>query len=343
MLEEIIEEKLLSLMERHGRLYVACSGGLDSMALLDMVKKASHKLGFSALTILHVNYGLRGGESDEDASFLKAYGAKHEIPIKILDLKAEPKPSHGIQEWARQKRYSWFESLTSNVDRVAIAHSKNDIAENVLFRLARGVSENLCGMTEESGIYWRPLLGTSRNDLASYMDRHNILHREDSSNAKLDYTRNRIRHQILAVMEDIAPRSLERIAHTASDIDEILRELDHDTKEIWTRKRLSYASIKGHKSAYARRVVALFLKHQDAGIELNRNLIIDIYNALRSHSDYICELRGKNRAVVRGGVLEMQFKEAFTEYTRQYSRFLKGEPEVLLGPGARIDRNHSME
>ncbi len=337
-----VEEKLSALRDCSGQLYVACSGGLDSMALLEILRTTS-----AALTsvppphILHVNYGLRGQESDDDEDFLRTYGKIHKLSISVLDLRQEPKPSQGIQDWARKKRYSWFLNISKAKDCIAIAHTRSDLAENVLLRLARGVGDNLLGMAVESGRLWRPLLNVPRTELQEYMIRQNIPHREDSSNAKLVYSRNKIRLQVFPVLEDIAPHAEQRIVYTARDIDEILRELDLQNKSIWSQEKLYVQDILGCSAALARRFITLFLKGQDAEIELNRSLIADIYEALCSQKDLTRELKGYCRVLVRGGTLEVQFKEAFAGYSKQYSRFLKGEPKLFLGSGAKINRNES--
>jgi hypothetical protein len=122
------------------------------------------------------------------------------------------------QEWARRVRYEIFETKIEDGWAVGLAHHANDLAENVLFRLARGsFPENLLGMKRWDGAYFRPMLEIPRRSIEEYGARHNVHYRHDSSNDKLDYSRNRIRKIVLEELEGIAPGATQRIIQTAKE------------------------------------------------------------------------------------------------------------------------------
>ena len=94
--------------------------------------------------------------------------------MQVLDLSGEAAPTSGVQEWARERRYSWFSSFLSEVDCLALAHHRGDLAGNILFRLTRGVSDRLCGMEGRRGVTWRPLLSYSRDEISESVSRQKV-------------------------------------------------------------------------------------------------------------------------------------------------------------------------
>lgn len=194
-LEQHIEQKMATLRERHW--YVACSGGLDSLCLTS----ALHSLGYP-LTVVHVNYQLRGTESDEDAKFIEAFCDIHRINYleRTVNLAEQLKNGGNLQEEARTFRYNWFAELI-NADKnnaVALAHHSDDQVETFFLNLARksGVMGLACMPFENKGIY-RPLLEVSKNDLRAYAEEIELEWREDSSNSTNNYRRNRLRNVII--------------------------------------------------------------------------------------------------------------------------------------------------
>ncbi len=197
--------------------FVACSGGLDSMVLMDLFAEWIRlQRPDPVLVVLHVNYGLRGLESEGDADFVQEQAKLRGLECRLLKVEAGRQAKSGIQDWARQIRYDWFASQCGPQDKVLLAHHEDDLIETILMRVVRGSGlSGLQGMKRLEGLYWRPFLGMSRKDIEEIAGREKILHREDSSNAKLAYSRNRIRKQILPELEGMFPGSGKNLKELA--------------------------------------------------------------------------------------------------------------------------------
>lgn len=197
------------------RLGVAVSGGADSAALLDIL----HRLGYG-LHILHVNHQLRGQESEGDEQFVRRLGQERGLPVEVLRA-APPPPGGNLEQALRRIRYAFFAEARRalRLERVATGHTLSDQAETVLLRLASGAGvQGLCGIhpvTRHSVI--RPLLEASRGEVRAYLRERGLPWREDSSNADLRLERNRIRGEILPLLEEaLNPRVEEALARAAA-------------------------------------------------------------------------------------------------------------------------------
>lgn len=187
-------------------LLVGVSGGIDSIVLLDLL----HRTGL-AFAVAHCNFRLRGEESDRDEIFVKELAGRYEKPYfsQAFDT-AEFATEHGIsiEMAARELRYEWFEEIRRihHFDWIAVAHNSDDQAETFFLNLARGTGiSGLTGIKAVNGKVVRPLLFASRKEIESYASAHKLLFREDSSNALTVYQRNRIRHLLLPIMEELNP------------------------------------------------------------------------------------------------------------------------------------------
>ncbi len=197
------EEKIFYSNEK---ILVAVSGGVDSVVLLDLLCEMGVECG-----VAHCNFHLRGDESDGDFEFVKNLAGKKYLAFysKDFDTKkyaAENKIS--IEMAARDLRYDWFKELREvfNYKYIAIGHHADDVAETVLINLVRGTGiHGLSGIKSKLGKIVRPLLPFARKQLLEYAKENSIVFREDSTNAETDYVRNKIRHQIMPVLEEINP------------------------------------------------------------------------------------------------------------------------------------------
>ena len=180
----------------NAKLILAVSGGVDSMVLMHLCKKV--KLDFA---IAHCNFNLRDNESDGDEEFVARAAQNLEVKVHIqhfntISFAADHKLS--IQMAARELRYRWFEELriAENADYILVAHHANDSLETFLINFVRSTGpEGLAGIKAENDKILRPLLKFSRQEIENYAREHQILWREDSSNASTKYLRNKIRHQ----------------------------------------------------------------------------------------------------------------------------------------------------
>ena len=222
------------------RLAVGLSGGADSVALLRVLAERSGELGL-VLHAAHLHHGLRGAEADTDRDYCRDLAARlglpfHESRVDTAQAaKAAPasgKHAETIEEAARRLRYEWFRRLMAEapLDAIATAHTRDDQAETVLAKFLRGAwTEGLSGIHPvlrfPEGSIVRPLLGATRAELEAYLGRLGQLWREDSSNRHLTFTRNRIRHELLPLLQGWNPRLREHMAQMA--------ELARDEEAWW--------------------------------------------------------------------------------------------------------------
>ena len=179
-----------------------------------------HKKQNWQLAVAHVNYGLRGKESDADTALVKETAKKLGLPFYALRKKTLSVKS---EEALRKVRYAFFESLTQKYgfQAVALAHHQDDQAETVLLRLVRGSgSLGLSAMQPKRGIYVRPFLSFSKQEILTFLKQQHIPYRIDASNAETQYLRNKIRHELLPLLTTYNPRIVRTLADTARIIHE---------------------------------------------------------------------------------------------------------------------------
>ena len=211
-----------TLFEPNKRYLLACSGGLDSMALAHLLHAAGIQL-----ELAHVNFGLRGTESDGDEEFVKNWAQDRSLPIHIQQANTvewAEKKGISIQMAAREIRYQFFEEIRNqkNLEGIILAHHQDDQLETIFLNLARGTGiEGLYGMSARRGWLIRPLLPFSRAQLEFYMEEVKQTWREDRSNATQDYKRNKLRHSGLPAIYNLEPdtrqnllQSFERLKDT---------------------------------------------------------------------------------------------------------------------------------
>jgi len=256
------------------RVGIAVSGGADSVALLRVLLELRDEFGI-VLSVVHLNHQLRGTDSDADERFVRELAETHRLEIiaesrDIKTVAAEKKLS--VEAAAREVRYEFFRrALQSSVNRIATAHTLDDQAETVLLKLSRGAgTRGLAGIYPKVAVskkavsrqpsaisnaaiskdppeldhqvktIIRPLLGTRRSQLRSYLAEIEQSWREDTSNQNLRHTRNRVRHEILPRLEkEVNPGVCEVLAETA----EIARaeeaywanEISRLLPRVWTK------------------------------------------------------------------------------------------------------------
>jgi len=221
------------------RLAVGVSVGADSVALLRALHSRRESRGL-VLHVAHLHHGLRGSEAAVDLAFVRALAARLELPFhhEQMDVgSAAREAKESIEEAARRVRYGWFDSLMAagEVDAVATAHTRNDQAETVCAKILRGAwTEGLSGIYPSvempHGRVLRLLLGTTRVQVEDYLRAIGQDWRNDSSNHDVAFTRNRIRHQLVPLLEGWNPRIQEHFAQMA----ELARE-----EEDWWQAELA--------------------------------------------------------------------------------------------------------
>jgi tRNA(Ile)-lysidine synthase len=213
------------------KVYVACSGGVDSMVLIHLLMHAG-----AYVHVLHLNYQLRGEDSMADEQFVHLYCEKWNLPysIKRVDTNSYLKEHGGnLQEVARTIRYAWFSEFVETNGFLALGHHQDDQVETFLLALARksGILGLSC-MLERQGNKLRPLLSFTKQEIYDYAKEKQLTWREDTSNQKLDYARNRIRNIFLPELEKDLPSFRASVLQLVQSFQETRKALEESIEEI---------------------------------------------------------------------------------------------------------------
>ncbi len=243
------------------RVAVAVSGGADSVCLLYVLHELAPRLGLT-LSVLHLDHGLRGEESRQDAEFVRGLADALGLPAEVRRA-ALSGAAGNLEQACRRARLEFFgEALAGGADRVALGHTRRDQAETVLFRFLRGSgAAGLSGIRPVTGSgLVRPLIETGREEIETWLRARGIAWREDSTNATLAFARNRIRHVLLPQLaREWNPRieeTLARMAEWAQD-----EECYWDATLPAAGPVLEAAALAAAHPAMARRMIRRAIEH----------------------------------------------------------------------------------
>ena len=210
----VIEQ--FDMIKRGDHIVIGLSGGADSICLAHILMRLKNRYALE-LTAVHLNHNIRTEGAVHDMNFVRDFCEDHRLPLRIFsaDVKAIAKEnSLTLEEAGRQQRYLAFESI--GADKIAVAHNLNDNAETMLMRLCRGTGlKGMGGILPVRGNIIRPLIMTSRADIEKYCKENELDYCIDETNLTTDYTRNKIRHQILPLFEQINPNTMESLGKNA--------------------------------------------------------------------------------------------------------------------------------
>jgi tRNA(Ile)-lysidine synthase len=249
-----LEERVLGFIREHQllsggeKLVVAVSGGADSVCLLHILFDLREELKIK-LHIAHLNHQLRGADSDGDAEYVGDLARKLKIPATIekRDVKGYQKEQRlSLEEAAREVRYRFLAEVarTIGAKRVAAGHTKDDHIETILMHLIRGSgTRGLRGLQpytlwqsgEESLIIVRPLLEISHQETEGYCRQHKLTPRLDASNLSLSPLRNRVRQQLMPLLESYNPAVAEALLRTGRIADDDITFLDEQVSRLWEK------------------------------------------------------------------------------------------------------------
>ena len=234
-------EAISELITSGDKILVGVSGGADSIALLHILNRFSLKKKFN-LVVAHINHMARGGDSFEDAKFVKDTAEYLGLPFFLQEVdvgKERIRLKKSFQETARSIRYKFFEEILKIVggNKIAVAHSADDQVETILMNFVRGSGlKGLAGIPRVRGNIIRPFLGFYRKELEEYLEKNKISFRDDLSNNNKKYLRNRVRHELIPYLKLYNPnikKSLEKMSLIVSQDDALLDQL---TRDIFNQK-----------------------------------------------------------------------------------------------------------
>jgi len=300
------------LLGKGDRVLAAVSGGPDSVALLKILKQLSDEGYDLTLAAAHLNHGLRGAESDRDEMFVRDLCAFLKVPFFSgrADIgEAVGRKGGSLEEACRRERYAFLLDVTRReaMDRIALGHHRDDQAETVLMRLLRGSGpEGLRGMQPlREGLYIRPLIDVTRDEILGFLEREGAAFVEDRSNKGDAFLRNRIRRRLLPMlMKEYNPRLVDTLGRTA----EILRVEDDYIQGV-VKDLLGRWTTTGAEGELRVPLEELLSLHEAVRRRIIRSILLD-FSPLKNgigfhHVDAVMKILA---AGSRGDVLDMPFR-----------------------------------
>ncbi|MEA1922701.1 MAG: tRNA lysidine(34) synthetase TilS [Pseudomonadota bacterium] len=243
MIQQRVAEFLSRFLSETGtaEIWVACSGGLDSMALLSLVREFADRADIPA-GVVHLNHGLRS-ESRDDELFVAAHALNLSLPMvvgQVRNLREQARCQHlSLETAARQVRYAFFQRFLKEREAAVIvtAHNATDQVETILMNLMRGAGlRGVKGIPRRRGRIGRPLLQVTREGLADYVSRNRIAYREDPTNSSLEFSRNRVRHELLPIIRKLGGSGVEeRMAGAGLRLAADLTIIDGRLDDLWSQ------------------------------------------------------------------------------------------------------------
>src|SRR6185295_6498548 len=294
-----LARRVVRTIRRHGlaaagdRVAVALYGGADSVALTWLLHEVAADLHIEISGLIHVNHQLRGADSDADENFCRALAERLHLPLDVsrVDVGARARAQHrSVESTARDVRYECFVDAARRLgaDRIATGHTLDDQAETVLLRLLRGAgTRGIAGIRVRRGVFVRPLLDCGHADLVMYLsDRHEAF-REDGSNADRRIPRNRVRHELLPVIDQLAPgarRAMARIAAQSAEDEEYFRDavITLASSVVLPDGRVSLDALAGQPAALVRRLIRGELERVSQGLAFSAGHVEDVMQLMAS-------------------------------------------------------------
>lgn len=224
----MIQQRVIQYIEKENlfstdnKILIALSGGADSVALLRILHTAGYQC-----EAAHCNFHLRGEESNRDEDFVRQLCRKYNIHLHTIDFDTTLYATEhhiSIEMAARELRYNWFDNIKneSRADVIAVAHHQDDSVETILLNLIRGTGiTGLLGIRPKNGAIVRPLLCVNREEIISYLQSIGQDYVTDSTNLEDEYTRNKIRLNLLPLMQEINPSVKSNLMATSNYLNDV--------------------------------------------------------------------------------------------------------------------------
>lgn len=324
MIKKAEKTMLAHGMEKYKSILVGLSGGADSAALTHVLCTLAPKYGFKVYAA-HVNHCLRGSAADEDEEFSRRFAEK--MGIDFFSLRADVKAyacEHGMSEElaGRAVRYDFFEKLMKEhgIDCTATAHHRNDNAETILMNFMRGSGlSGLCGIPYIRGRIIRPLLDVTRAEIEKYCEDNGIKYVTDATNLEEEYTRNKIRHTLIPLIEEtFNPSFTDTVTNNAAIISR-----ENDFISEFTEEK--YKAIVEDGSVLVQELVGL---HPAIGARIIRMMTENVCGKFDVPSkviDSVLELAKNGKTGTRADIA--RGAQAFIEYGKLYIAYPEKETE----------------
>lgn len=272
-----------NMLSNGDRVLAGVSGGADSMLMLELLLEIKDKYNLT-LAVAHIEHGIRGEASINDAEFVKSFCKNNNIEFHLLSIDAVSESAEfkmSVEEYSRMKRYQFFESF--DYDKIATAHNLTDNIETVLFRLSRGTGLNgICGIPAVRGKIIRPLIEVSSKEIREYCDNNGIDYRVDETNLSNDYSRNYIRNIIVKDFNEFNSSFEDNASKFISDINEdysfITAYVDSVYSQCINENMLIKEQLKVLPPAISKRVIINYFSNNN--IPLDRKHLNDIYSLI---------------------------------------------------------------
>lgn len=312
----------LDFLAKYQNIAIACSGGVDSMVLCDILLK--HQIDFS---VIHCNFQLRGKDSEEDEQFVKSFAAKNNLQFystKFDTEKLAKEHKNSIEIEARNLRYQYFDTLANDksIDLILLAHHKDDHIETLLMRMITGTGlKGLGGIRQyREPRYYRPLWHWTKDKIRSYAKNNELEFCYDITNSENRYMRNRIRNEIIPSIKNINPNyhsSFMQLSEIAIQSQALLQHYFQHQKNTWQTSGIADLSDIAELD-FLPLVIAYFLEEYD----INKSLIKDIVASIHSkESKYFLFDKGE---------IELKNKKLYRVNTSSEGKIIYTNKEELL-------------
>ncbi len=284
-----------AFLKKDRKFVLGVSGGPDSSVMLDVFLKLKQKYSLE-LIIAHVNYNLRGDDSEKDEEFVRKLARKNGLPIAVLKLKKNQKKAIS-EEKLRNIRYTFFEEvrMKHGFDFISVGHTLDDQAETVLMRLIRGSGlKGLRAMQIKNGKIIRPMLNISRKEILEYIKENKLKYRIDKSNNETVFFRNKIRNDLIPQIEKkYNPKIKGNLANMAKFFSEDFAAIEYFVDDLWKKEAVwGVEKILKLPLAMQKRILEKILLKKNPKLQLADFSQIDSFiRALHS-------VKGKNQSVI---------------------------------------------
>lgn len=285
MIEKAIIDncKEYSLIPKGRVVTVALSGGADSVALLYALNRLKDRLGIT-VKAAHLNHLIRGDEAFRDEEFVKNLCSSLDIPLICEEIdvpKLAKKQNLSLETAAREIRYEFLNRVCEG-GLIATAHTASDNLETLLLNLARGSAiGGLCGIPIKRDNIIRPIISVTREEIEKYCCVNNLSFVTDSTNLSDDYTRNKLRHNIVPVLRELNPKIEKTVLKTSRSVTEISNMIkssaENYIRENFADNKLDVSNLDGLNPEIAKRVIIEFVKICDSDVSLEACHIENIY------------------------------------------------------------------